>query len=160
MLCFYKTDFLTSTIEFTSEKGEKQFPLPILLNTHLFLNRFIMSPFAMRNVQSKNSTKQFIAYCLSSFLTSRRQYVPPSASLPEGKPASTLAVGKGGFHTRLHNTRLCVTNTLEASGVQFPPLQKMCRTALPLALQGSSPGETPEHSSSCYTSSKAEEWPV
>lgn len=58
---FTKQTFSLQQSNLSSEEGKKQFPLPILLNTHLFLNRFIMSPFAIRNAQSKNSTKQFIA---------------------------------------------------------------------------------------------------
>lgn len=53
---------------------------------------------------------------------------------------------------------LCVTNTIEISGVQFPCLQKMGQTALPPALRRSSPGEAPKYSSSCDISRKAEEW--
>lgn len=56
----------------------------------------------------------------------------------------------------LHNTHLCVTNTIKAIGVWFPHVQKMCWTALPAALRDNSPGEAPEYSSSCYTSRKAE----
>lgn len=90
--------------------GEKQFPLPILLNTHLFLNRFIMSPFAMRNVQSKNSTKQFIAYCLSSFLRSRRQYVPPPPPSQKGNRLLRSLWERADFAPGC-TTRACVLQT-------------------------------------------------
>lgn len=153
---FTKQTFSHQQSNLSSEEGEKQFPLPILLNTHLFLNRFIMSLFTMRTVQSKNSTRQFIALWLGSFLGSRQPCVPP-ASLPEGKVAPVLAAGKGRFHTRLHHARLRATNTTGASGVQFPRLQGMCQPASPPSMKGNSLGEIPEYSSSCNTSGKAEE---
>ena len=141
----------------SSEEGEKQFPFPVLLNTHLFLNRFVMPPFAMRNGQSKNTTKQFIAHWLYiwALFSDQGRFVPPT-SLSVGKPAAVLPAGKGWSHTRLHDSCLCIAEMLEASGVQSPCLQ-MCQAALPPALQGGAPGGTPKCSSSRYTSRKAGE---
>jgi len=65
---------------------------------------------------------------------------------------------RAGF-TRGGTTLTCVLQ-IKARGVQFPRLQKMCHVALPPVLQGSSPGETPESTRACFTSSKAEEWPI
>lgn len=130
---FTKQTFSHQQSNLSSEEGEKQFPLPILLNTHLFWNRFIMSPFAMRNVQSRKGTKQFIAHWLSSFLGSRQQYVLP------GTQAPVLAAGKGWSHTSLDEMCFCVTNRIKASGVQIPCLQKMCQTAL-VRLSRGNPG--------------------
>lgn len=44
---FTKQTFSLQQSNLSSEEAEKQFPLPILLNTHIFLNRFVMSPFTM-----------------------------------------------------------------------------------------------------------------
>lgn len=80
---FTKQAFSHRQSNLSSEEGEKQFPLPILLNTHLFLNGFIMSPFTVRNVQSSSSTKKFAVTEL--FFQSKAPASPPG-SLPAGTP--------------------------------------------------------------------------